>query len=104
MNSDPGANCIISIIHPVLSVAHCTNQVIDHCQYDTNQAKYDHQRVRIDGVVLIHSQVSQMHLRHMKSRIELQTSLKVECCLFVFFLRLVYLAEGEVLQPGMVVR
>ena len=44
-----------------------------------------------------------MHLGHVESGIEFQTSLEIERSLFVFLLRLVYLPEGEVLQPGVVI-
>ena len=44
-----------------------------------------------------------MHLGNMESRIQFQTSLEIECSLFVLFLRFIDLAEGEVLQPGVVI-
>ena len=44
-----------------------------------------------------------MHLRHVESRVELQTLLKVKGSLLVFLKRLVHFAERKVLQPGVMI-
>ena len=44
-----------------------------------------------------------MHLGDVESRVQFQTSLEIERCLFVLFLRFIDLPEGEELQPGVVI-
>ena len=85
------------------SSAHGNNEVVDDGQHNADEAEYDEYGVGIDGVVLIHSQVSEVHLCHVEAWIQLQTPLKVEGCFFVLLLCLVHLTEGEVLKPGVVV-
>ena len=75
------------------------DEVVYHQEHDEDEGDDDEDRVDVGRVLLVQTHLPQVHLGHLEPRVEFQRLLEVEGCLLVLLQGLVDLAEGEVLEP-----